>query len=441
MALTSATPEDTRERSMAASRIVQPVPVTWLVRLRWGSLVAQAVTLLVGVLALGAPAAAPAFAVLGATMVSNIGLWAWSSGHKDMRPALAGALVVIDTLALTALLFLCGGPSNPFSTLYLVYVTLAALTLGTRWTGIVVAVSAAGYALLFLSGADAASMAHMHHGASAFSAHLQAMWVAFTVTAGLIAYFVARLAQELHERERELERATRVAARAEKLASLSALAAGAAHELGSPLATIAVASKELEHALERQPGLVPLADDARLIRGEVDRCQRILHEMSGRSGEPMGEVPETIAVEDLVSEVRERVGATSLQVQVGPEVPASVVVPVRGLVQSLESLVRNALDAGGNSGDVRVRVHRGDRCVRFEVEDRGTGIPADALARVGEPFFTTKAPGKGMGLGVFLATAFAQRWHGRLALASEPGRGTRAVLELPFKNEERVRVT
>ncbi|HXX69362.1 MAG TPA: hypothetical protein VEK07_19410, partial [Polyangiaceae bacterium] len=199
--------EDTPRRSMTLPRIVHPVPVTWLIRLRWGSLVAQTVTLLVGVVALGAPTTTLAFVVLGATTASNAGLWAWSSGRKDMPPALAGGLLVIDTVALTALLFLCGGPSNPFSTLYLIYVTLAALTLGARWTGMVVAVSAVGYALLFLLGSNVSSMAHMHHGASAFSAHLQAMWVAFTVTAALIAYFVARLAQELHERERELARA------------------------------------------------------------------------------------------------------------------------------------------------------------------------------------------------------------------------------------------
>lgn len=413
--------------------MVQPVPSAWLVRVRWGSLVAQTVTLLVGVVALGAPAKIPAFVVLGATALSNAGLWAWSFRRDEMQPYLAGALMVVDTAALTALLFLCGGPSNPFSTLYLIYVTLAALTLGMRWAGAIVAVSGAGYALLFSSGTGASMEhmhGHMHPGASAFSAHLQAMWVAFTVTAALIAYFVARVARELRERERELARAQRVAARAEKLASLSALAAGAAHELGSPLATIAVASRELERALGRRRGLAVFADDARLIRGEVNRCQRILHEMSGRSGEPVGEVPETIAVGDLMNAVRERTGATSLQVQVGPEVPSSVVVPARGLVQSLSSLVRNALDAGGTNGDVAVRVLRGDRCVRFEVEDRGGGIAAEMLARVGEPFFTTKAAG--MGLGLFLATAFAQRWQGRLELDSQVGRGTRAVLELPF---------
>ena len=410
------------------------IPLAWLVRLGWGSILAQAATILVGVLASDAAVTTLALVVVSLTVASNVALRVLGAATRTVQPSIVGAVLVVDTVSLTALLFLCGGPSNPFSTLYLVYVTLAAVTLGTRWAAVLVAVSGAGYGLLFASRGQAEIMVHMHHDASAFSAHLQAMWVAFTVTASLIAYFVARVAAALRERERELAEAQRVAARAEKLASLSALAAGAAHELGSPLATIAVASKELEHALQGSPSL---AEDALLIRGQVDRCQRILREMSGRSGEPMGEVPEIILLDNLVREVRQRAGASHLPVQVGADVPASIVVPVRGLVQSLERLVRNAFDAGGREDQVRLRIERDEERVRFEVEDRGVGISKDALARVGEPFFTTKAAGRGMGLGLFLASEFAQRWQGHFALDSEPGRGTRALLEIPFWTRER----
>ena len=124
-----------------------------------------------------------------------------------------------------------------------------------------------------------------------------------------------------------------------------------------------------------------------------------------------------------------------LSVDIEPGVPASVVVPVRGLVQSLGNLVRNAMEAGGPVDAVRLRVRTVAERVHFDVEDSGVGIPQETLARVGEPFFSTKAPGKGMGLGLFLAHAFAERWRGRLALESEPGRGTRASLELPLRLE------
>jgi two-component system sensor histidine kinase RegB len=345
---------------------------------------------------------------------------------------------VFDTVALTALLFLCGGPSNPFSTLYLVYVTLAALALGIRWASVAVAVSAVGYAMLFFAGDQMASMVHVHHDGTAFSVHLQSMWVAFTVTAALIAYFVARVARALREREEQLAEARDLAVRAEKLASLSTLAAGAAHELGTPLGTIAVVSRELERALATaEPA--SLSQDARLIRDEVERCRRIVQQMSGRSGEAMGEVPEPVALEELLSEVSRYPAlalsghpgaARGVRVDVDPDVPARLSLPVRGLVQSLRNLLQNAFDAGGL--EVRLRVGRSSAHVIFEVQDAGAGMASEVLARVGEPFFTTKPPGRGTGLGVFLARAFAERWQGRVTLSSDAGRGTLAVLELPL---------
>jgi two-component system sensor histidine kinase RegB len=432
-------------RSMAAPATTYAPAVTlaWLVRLRWGSVVAQAVTVLVGVFALGAPTSLLADVVIAVTAGSNIALFAAARKRRAVGAGVLGAVLVFDTVALTALLFLCGGPSNPFSTLYLVYVTLAALALGIRWASVAIAVSAAGYALLFLAGDQAAAMAHMHHDGSAFSAHLQAMWVAFTVTAALIAYFVARVARALREREDELAEARNVAGRAEKLASLSTLAAGAAHELGTPLGTIAVVSKELELVLKRTPGLSTLSEDARLIRDEVERCRRIVQQMSGRSGEAMGEVPEPVVLADLLKEARRQslsssspILASELLVDVDAAVPARLVLPVRGLVQSLRNLLHNAWDAGGPASDVRLRVRRANDRVTFEVEDRGMGMTSEVLERVGEPFFTTKLPGEGTGLGLFLARTFAERWQGRLTLESEAGRGTRAVLELPLTPEE-----
>ena len=341
------------EDAMSAPRTTHAPAVTlgWLVRLRWGSLVTQMVTLLVGTLALGAPFAVSTVVVVALTAASNVALFVVARRHRPVSMGLLGAVLVFDTVALTALLFLCGGPSNPFSTLYLVYVTLAALALGIRWASVVVAVSAVGYALLFLAGDPTNAMAHMHHDRSAFSAHLQAMWVAFTMTAGLIAYFVARVARALREREEQL--------------------------------------------------------------------------------------PEPVLLDQILEEVRRQTASSAnpppeLIVDVDAGVPARLVLPVRGLVQSLRNLLRNAWDAGGPAGDVRLRIRRAEGLVSFEVEDRGTGMASDVLGRVGEPFFTTKPPGKGTGLGLFLARTFAERWHGRLILQSHAGRGTRAALELPL---------
>lgn len=111
--------------------------------------------------------------------------------------------------------------------------------------------------------------------------------------------------------------------------------------------------------------------------------------------------------------------------------------PVQGLVQVLSNLVQNALHATPDGGArVALTSDVASGSVRFTVVDRGRGVPRRDLDRIGEPFFTTKPPGQGMGLGLFLARAFAERHGGRLVFASEDGKGTRVTLELPCRRSE-----
>ncbi|HEY2518090.1 MAG TPA: ATP-binding protein, partial [Polyangiaceae bacterium] len=124
--------------------------------------------------------------------------------------------------------------------------------------------------------------------------------------------------------------------------------------------------------------------------------------------------------------------ATRLDVR-SAAAPASLTVPWRGLVQTLASLVKNGFEASGEGGRVELTIEAAGDRARFVVKDQGQGMTAEALAHVGEPFFTTKPPGAGMGLGVFLARAFADRLGGSLTFDSAESRGTRAVLELPLR--------
>lgn len=400
---------------------VAAITLAWLVRLRWGAVVGQIATLAVAafVMKLDLPLAKLG-ALVAVTAASNAGL---ALRAKDASSRTTAAVFAFDTLVLTGLLYLSGGPSNPFSVLYLVHVTLAALVLGFRWAAGIVALSALSYGALFFWHVPVDALGHAHHGASPFSVHLQGMWVAFTVAAALIAYFVARLAAALRQREADLSRAQRIAARGERLASLSTLAAGAAHELGTPLATIAVASRELERTAQGEA-----LEDARLIRAEVERCREIVQRMAARAGDAMGEVPERTAAPEVLRRLTARArGLERVDVEIARTAP--FVCPVDGLVEVLANLVQNALHASEER--VTLRADVAPRSVQFVVEDRGAGVPAELLPRVGEPFFTTKAPGEGMGLGLFLANAFADRCGGRLAFASEVGRGTRVTLELP----------
>ena len=418
---------------LGVERSATAITLTWLVRLRWGFFLAQAATVVLAryVLDVDVPIAALA-AVVATSGASNLALDLWSRKRRDPHQAVLGGVFVLDTLLLTALLYFSGGPANPFSAFYLVHVTIAAVALGMRWSAVVVVLSVLSYATLFFKHVNVPAMEHAHHSGTAFSIHLQGMWVALTIAASLIAYFVTRVSGALRARELELLRAQRLVARNEKLASLSTLAAGAAHELGTPLGTIAIAAKELERSIHSAPD--EAVADARLIRHELERCRAIVSRMSASAGQSIGELPSRVTTTAVLAALRDRMGDATLS---GVDVQldeASFEAPLQGLVQVLSNLVQNALHAtpdGGTPVVLTSDVVGG--AVRFTVVDHGHGVARADLDRVGEPFFTTKPPGQGMGLGLFLARAFADRYGGRLVFSSEEGKGSRVTLELPVE--------
>lgn len=415
--------------------VLSPTAITlaWFVRLRWGAVLGQTFTIAVAVLVLQLDVSPVALGLLVLlTAISNAALAAWLKRRQDCSPHTLGFLFAADTLVLSGLLYFSGGPSNPFSVLYLVHVTLGALVLGMRWSLGIVVLSALSYAALFFWHEPVAALQHAHHNGSAFSIHLQGMWVAFTIAASLIAYFVTRVARALRERDEELAQIRALAERTEKLASLSTLAAGAAHELGTPLGTIAVISKDLEQMVRERPE--EALEDVRLIRGEVHRCREIVQRMCAHAGETMGELPQATNTHEVFERCMARLGEQArAKVRVASERAWPVTSPIEGLTQILSSLVQNALYASQGVDAAVFLSSEGDAAgIRLIVEDQGCGIPSEVLARIGEPFFSTKPPGDGMGLGVFLARSFAERWGGRLDIESRPGSGTRVVLALPL---------
>ncbi len=348
-----------------------------------------------------------------------------------MRPAEEWwllAVMAFDVVAFSGLLYFTGGPENPFSFLYLVPIAIAAITLRSAWTWLLVLLSLASSLVLFAHHRPLPMLGGGHAGHMAL--HLRGMWVAFGVAAAFIVYFLLRVRRALAAREEELSASRSLASRQERLASLATLAAGAAHELATPLSTIAVVAKDLE----REVAAVPAAtDDVRLMRAEVERCRRILARMRVDAGDPAGERFANVSVREILDECLAD-GERAVDVTVDDAAAGAVTaLPRHAFGQALRGLVDNARQASPPGAPVTLHVVADDDAHRlvFEIADRGTGIPPELVARVGEPFFTTKPAGQGMGLGIFLARAIVERLGGGLSIRSAPGAGTTATLWLP----------
>jgi two-component system sensor histidine kinase RegB len=345
---------------------------------------------------------------------------------------LAPAVLLLDTALFTFLLQQSGGPDNPFSALYAIHIAMAAMTGSSRATWAVALASAAGYALVFRWH----ETQHFWHGPAPFvgvGLHALGMWVAVVVVAVVITLFIGRVTRTLREREAELRRVNEVAARSARLASLTTLAAGAAHELGSPLGTIAVVARELERAAQAPGAPVSLIDDARLLRAEADRCRAILDRMSARAGPDAPGDYEPLRAEAALGAVAEALGGDAARrVEGAVHAPAGASLGPRGdFLEVVLPIVRNALDASPAGAPVRLEVAVEADRLRVVARDSGHGMDAETLSRATEPFFTTRPPGRGTGLGLFVVRLHAERLGGALKLESTPGRGTTAIVEWP----------
>lgn len=406
---------------------------SWLNQLRWFAIAAQASTIAIVSLAMSVELPMCALGAILAVECAFAALCTfWVRRGRLQSATSIGASMLVDIASLTALLYFTGGPENPFSFLYLVHVTLALVAVGERAAWSLLVVSSALFGALFFYNVplhvDSAHAHHAHHAShEAMSMHMQGMWVGFVVAAVFILVFSSRLSRAVASRDRELDAARERARASERLAGLATLAAGAAHELNTPLSTIALVARELEHEAKALDGADALIEDARLIRTEIERCRSILDQLSLDAGAAAGSGTEVHTVAEVLVH-SPHAGSPRVIQQVDDVVRAlTLTAPLRSLTTALDAAIDNALRASEHDVTLRV-VHDGGDVV-FEVRDRGDGMSEDTLARALDPFFTTRSDG--MGLGLFLARTVADALGGALSLQSSEGEGTTATLRIP----------
>lgn len=344
--------------------------------------------------------------------------------------ASAGIHLLVDATALTALLGMAGGATNPFTTLYFVPITLAT-QVSPRWTWSLAGSSLAGFAMLFLlHPLPEGPPGHEHH----FAGHLRGMWLAFGASGLLITSFVHRIALRLRKERAELTRLREQALEDRHLASIGSLAAGAAHELGTPLGTIAVLAAELPHMVgaEREAALAS-------IRQEVTRCKTIVQRMATPDARvtALASADREWPLAALVRDLETR--GVPLRVEITPTARAATCEqPRETLATIVRELVHNAAVACRNRPDSRgieIEIDTDGETARVRVRDDGVGMSSALASAAFDPFVSTKAEGEGMGLGLYLARAQLRRLGGGIRLQSTPGRGTEVEVVVPMRRD------
>jgi len=406
---------------------INEAPLGSYPRLRWFFLISVLVMLLYTTYRLQIPhSTAFVWTIFIALVISNLFIrYLLSPG--TLLPAHAGVLLLIDTLALTAFLSQTGASYNPFTILYLLPLVISAALLSLTWTAIISLTSIIGFGSLFLVPQELYG-AHVHHSHQLHMLHIEGMWVAFIISVVVISYYLFAIAKERAISAVKIADSNLLRLHQEKLASLTTLSAGAAHELSTPLATVTLTIGEL---LNSQAISEEIRADLQLAQTELGRCKQILQGMGLTTNGLDSDDSERISIDRLPTELMASLPPESrAMVSIEKAGDSDTAMVPRGVVsQVLPLLVRNALDAGARSVKITPYFQKGQLSVT--VADDGNGMTIETLQRAMEPFFTTKQPGAGLGLGLFLCQLMIKRFNGELRLNSTLDSGTTAYVILP----------
>jgi len=343
------------------------------------------------------------------------------------------AQLLVDVFALSALLYFSGGSTNPFISLYLLPLTIAAAALPWIYTWAMAAITISCYTLLLFYYVP---LPHDHsEHTSEFNLHVSGMWLAFVLSTVLIAWFVVKMGISIRERDKDLAQAREQALRNEQIIALGTLAAGAAHELGTPLATMAVVTRELQ---KEYPDNSEFQNDVKILRDQITHCKRTLTQLLADVGQARAEDGCGQAVDHFLQQVLDKWQLMRPMVKFSYRSngvqPAPQILGAHLLSQSLLNLLNNAADASLDRIEIESRWDQQE--LLLEILDYGKGLSEEAVQRAGQAFFTSK-PGQGFGIGLFLANANIERFGGSVSLTNREGGGARTQVRLPLMRPSR----
>lgn len=398
-----------------------------LVRVRWIAIALVALLAAAAPVLLGIPLPRwPLFAVITVTAALNAVVHLRLRAAASAAPGELLSQLLVDIAALSALVFFSGGATNPLVSLLLPPVAIAALALPARGVAVVAGAAITAYSLLMLFYVPLP----LDDANRAARLHLLGMWLTFALSTALIAWFVVRMTTLIRARDAELATAREQALRDERVMAIGTLAAGAAHELGTPLATMALLAGELaeDTALPE-----PARKDAALMRTQIAACKEIITGLSRRAGAERLENPALLPADRWLDALRQRwhalrpAAASSLAVANALPAPRLLADP------RLEQAVLNLLNNAASASDQPIEILLGwsDGRISIDVRDHGPGFPEAVLSQGGSVPFPAHESGSGIGL--MLTRVAVEQTGGRLLLENPPGGGARAHLDIPAR--------
>ncbi|WP_421951908.1 ActS/PrrB/RegB family redox-sensitive histidine kinase [Pelagibacterium sp.] len=439
--------EITEPSAPIPARSANPMRLETLVLLRWLAISGQLITVVFVRYGLGYDVPLGACLLLiGLSVLVNAGLLIrYGPGHRPST-RLAFLQLAYDSLQLGGLLYLTGGLGNPFAILLLAPVSVSASTLASRetiWVGTLVIAIASALALFHMPLPWIEGVRFEPP-----RIYLTGVWIAILCAVGFVAGYTNKVAHEARQLVDALTITELALSRQQQLSALDGLAAAAAHELGTPLATIALAAKEIR----RDHGEGELAEDLDLIMDQVARCRAILGKL--RSLRPSGsDLFDSATLSDIVAELAKAhegpalVEGKSINLaQTRAEQDEPVIARNVALLYGLGNLIENAVQF--SKINVTIRAVWDGRRVMIAIMDDGPGFPPDLLSRLGEPYLTTRTRdrldprhpdgGGGLGLGVFIAKTLLERTGATLRFFNARPNG-HACVEISWPRDTLVR--
>ncbi len=360
--------------------------------------------------------------------------------NKSLSQRYVFIQVLLEICFFSLFFYFSGGATNPFTFLYLIPLAVAAIILPSRmtWFLTIIAILMYGFLLKFYIPLSYGLEVNKHANHSGqFSQHVLGMWFGFFISSMLVAWFISYLSKELKKRDDDIAQAKEQELRNQQMVTLGSLAAGTAHELGTPLGSMSIVADDLTHGFtkEEQPELF---ESQQILKQQILRCKKILSVLSDSSGESRADAGYLIKADKFIHKItqycqgkRPDIGCVKI---IGDDLSEGQLLYDKTIYQALVNLINNAAESTKDNVTFSASLKSG--FLTIQLQDNGEGMSDEQIALAGDVSFSTKPDG--MGIGLFLAITTIRRCGGSVDFNRLEEKGMRISIKLPLIKEGQI---